>query len=65
MAWCEAEDVDYLLGLAKNERLQAEIQDPMAEAEARGSIGTATQAAQVFHESFYQTPRAGTGRARW
>ena len=32
---CEAEDVDYLLGLAKNERLKAEIQDPMAEAEAR------------------------------
>src|SRR6266481_5406572 len=25
MAWCEAEGVDYLLGLAKNERLKAEI----------------------------------------
>ena len=61
MAWCEAEDVDYLLGLAKNERLKAEIQDPMAEAEAR--YRHSGQAARVFHEFFYQT-RESWSRAR-
>ena len=61
MAWCEAEDVDYLLGLAKNERLKAEIQDPMAEAEAR--YRHSGQAARVFHEFFYQT-RESWNRAR-
>jgi hypothetical protein len=25
MAWCEGHQVDYVLGLAKNERLKAEI----------------------------------------
>ena len=31
MAWCEAQGVDYLLGLAKNERLKAEIEKEMEE----------------------------------
>src|SRR3979409_141338 len=35
MAWCEAEGVDYLLGLAKNERLKAEITQEMGEAKAQ------------------------------
>src|SRR6202795_4548619 len=35
MAWCEAEGVDYLLGLAKNERLKAEIVKEMEEAKAK------------------------------
>ena len=61
MAWCEAEDVDYLLGLAKNERLKAEIQDPMAEAEAR--YRHSGQAARVFQEFTYQT-RESWRRAR-
>ena len=29
MAWCEANRVEYLLGLAKNERLKAEIAQEM------------------------------------
>ena len=61
MAWCEAEGVDYLLGLAKNERLKAEIQDPMAEAEAR--YRHSGQAARVFQEFTYQT-RESWRRAR-
>ncbi len=32
MAWCEAESVDYVLGLAKNERLKGEIKKEMRKA---------------------------------
>src|SRR5664279_1554110 len=53
MAWCEAEGVDYLLGLAKNDRLQTEIQDAMKQAEAM--YRESGQAARVFHEFVYQT----------
>jgi hypothetical protein len=35
MAWCEAEGVDYLLGLAKNERLKAKIEKEMGQAKAQ------------------------------
>jgi len=35
MSWCEAENVDYVLGLAKNDRLKAAICSEMAEAERR------------------------------
>jgi hypothetical protein len=35
MAWCEANRVEYLLGLAKNERLTAEIAQEMGEAKAQ------------------------------
>jgi hypothetical protein len=34
MAWCEAQGVDYLFGLARNDRLTAEIAAEMAEARA-------------------------------
>jgi hypothetical protein len=61
MAWCEAEHVDYLLGLAKNERLEAEIEKAMAEAEAL--FQQSGQAARVFHEFQYQT-RTSWSRAR-
>ena len=61
MAWCEAEAVDYLLGLAKNERLKAEIQEPMKEAEAL--YRQSGRAARVFHEFMYQT-RESWGRVR-
>src|SRR6266576_259964 len=61
MAWCEAERVDYLLGLAKNERLKVEIQKQMAEAEAQ--YRQTGQAARLFHEFVYQT-RKSWSRAR-
>jgi hypothetical protein len=35
MAWCEANSVDYLLGVQKNPRLVAEIEDELARAEAK------------------------------
>jgi hypothetical protein len=53
MAWCEAEGVDYLLGLAKNERLKAAIKKEMAEAQAR--YQETERAARLFKEFVYQT----------
>jgi len=32
MSWCEANQVDYVFSLARNERLRAEIESPMQEA---------------------------------
>ena len=43
MAWCEANTVDYVFGLARNARLEARIADALAEAE-RLSSGRARQA---------------------
>ena len=34
MAWCEAKGVDFLFGLARNERLSEEIADELAQAQA-------------------------------
>jgi len=61
MAWCEAEGVDYLLGLAKNERLKAEIVKEMEEAKAQ--YQETGRAARRFQEFVYQT-RESWSRAR-
>jgi hypothetical protein len=61
MAWCEAEGVDYLLGLAKNERLKAEIEKEMGEAKAQHQ--ESGRAARLFKELLYQT-RKSWSRAR-
>jgi hypothetical protein len=53
MAWCAAEGVDYLLGLAKNERLKAEIVKEMEEAKAQ--YQETGRAARLFKEFVYQT----------
>jgi DDE family transposase len=53
MAWCEAKQVDYVLGLARNERLQAEIAAAMAMAKAAHQ--ETGQAARVFREFNYCT----------
>ena len=47
MSWCEANRVDYLFGLAKNERLVAEITAELAAAE-EDSKATG-QPARRFH----------------
>ncbi len=61
MGWCEAEGVDYLLGLAKNERLKAEIVKEMEEAKAQ--YQETGRAARRFQEFVYQT-RDSWSRAR-
>ena len=53
MSWCESHDVDYILGLAKNERLKREIASEMEQAiEIYQQTG---QAARVFKDFAYQT----------
>jgi hypothetical protein len=61
MAWCAAEGVDYLLGLAKNERLKAEIVKELEEAKAQ--YQETGRAARRFQEFVYQT-RESWSRAR-
>jgi hypothetical protein len=61
MAWCEQHQVDYVLGLAGNERLRQEWEPQMAE--ARQQCAASGQAARVFTEFSYQT-RESWSRAR-
>jgi hypothetical protein len=61
MAWCEQEGVDYVLGLAKNPRLQAEIASEQEQAAAEHA--QTGRAARVFKEFPYQT-RESWSRAR-
>jgi hypothetical protein len=61
MTWCEANQVDYVFGLARNERLQAEI---VAAMQAAKAVHQRTgQAARVFVEFDYQT-RSSWSRPR-
>jgi Transposase DDE domain group 1 len=53
LAWCEANRVEYLLGLAKNDRLKAEIAKEMEEAKAQ--YQETGRAARLFKEFVYQT----------
>jgi hypothetical protein len=53
MAWCEANRVEYLLGLARNERLKAEIAKEMREAKVQ--YQETGRAARRFKEFVYQT----------
>ena len=61
MAWCEANRVDYILGLAKNARLLAAIPEELAQAkaifEAHGEVGGPgkTAAARRFKDFTYRT----------
>ena len=61
MVWCEANRVEYLLGLAKNDRLKAEIAQEMGEAKAQ--YQETGRAARLFKEFVYQT-RESWSRAR-
>ena len=53
MRWCEEHDVDYVLGLAKNDRLTAELADELEQAKKQFDAGG--QAARVFKDFTYQT----------
>jgi hypothetical protein len=61
LAWCEATAVDYVVGLAKNERLIAMIADALTAAAAE--CAATGQAARRFAELTYQT-RESWSRAR-
>ena len=53
MSWCEGNDVDYVLGLAKNVRLKREIADELEQ--AKMMCEQTRQAARVFKDFRYQT----------
>jgi hypothetical protein len=61
MAWCEAHDVDYLFGLARNPRLAAEIEDELAEASAESA---ATGCPARRFKDFQWTTRKSWSRRR-
>jgi hypothetical protein len=53
MRWCEEHDVDYVLGLAKNERLKQAIEAELLQAEAR--FQETGEPARVFKDFSYRT----------
>lgn len=53
MAWCEGNGVEYVLGLAKNARLKAQIEREMAQAKAEHDL--TGEAARRFRDFRYQT----------
>ena len=61
MVWCEQQQVDYVLGLARNERLLHQLEPQMAEAGRQ--CAASGQATRVFTEFPYQT-RESWSRAR-
>jgi hypothetical protein len=61
MAWCEANGVDYIFGLARNTRLVAEVADELAAAKAESSI-TALPARRF--KDFVWTTRKSWSRER-
>jgi len=63
MAWCEANKVDYVFGLARNARLEARLADALDEAE-RLSLANAGQPARVFRDFDWSTKESWSRRRR-
>ncbi len=53
MTWCEGHGVDYVLGIAKNDRLKAAIESEMAQAKAL--YETTQQPGRLFKDFRYRT----------
>jgi hypothetical protein len=62
MAWCEANGVDYLFGLARNVRLEAEIAGDLAEAAVDSQASG--QAARRFKDFLWTTRDSWSRRRR-
>ena len=69
MTWCEQNDVDYLFGLAKNNRLIAEISAELAEAaEENRQSGKPARRFKDFHYKTHKSwsrQRRVVGKAEW
>jgi hypothetical protein len=69
MTWCENNQIDYVLGLAKNERLKREITEETKQAETQ--FDQTQQATRVFKDFPYKTlnswsrERRVIGKAEW
>ncbi|RRH78896.1 IS1380 family transposase, partial [Mesorhizobium tamadayense] len=62
MAWCEQNRVDYVFGLARNERLETKIAPALEEAsQASRASG---QAARVFRDFMWSTKDSWSRRRR-
>jgi hypothetical protein len=53
MRWCEQHQVDYVFGLARNSRLEAEVRGELAEAEAQARASG--KSVRLFKDFIYQT----------
>src|ERR1700704_3605667 len=62
MAWCEANGVHFLFGLAQNDRLNAEIKSELAQAEAKSR--RTGKPARYFKEFRWQTRRSWSRERR-
>lgn len=62
MGWCERNQVDYVLGLARNERLEKRIVKALKK--ARGRFAVTGQAARTFAEFYYRTRKSWSRRRR-
>src|ERR1700681_90054 len=62
MAWCEANGVHFLFGLAQNDRLNAEIKSELARAEVKSR--RTDKPARFFKEFMYRTRRSWSRRRR-
>ena len=58
LGWCEAHQVDYVVGLAKNDRLKRKIAEPMSQAEAE--FNDTGKPARVFNDFRYRTRKSWT-----
>ena len=62
MTWCEANDVEYVLGLARNARLVAEITPELEQ--AREQVGRTGRGARRFKDFRYQTLKSWSRERR-
>jgi hypothetical protein len=62
MAWCEAAGVDYLFGLAKNERLQEHLQEELQQ--AKRQYQESGCAARIFKQFYYKTRKSWSQQRR-
>jgi hypothetical protein len=62
MAWCESNRVDYVFGLARNKRLEAEIASELATAKAAAAASGAP--ARRFKDFWWTTLGSWSGRRR-
>ena len=62
MTWCETEKIDYIFGLAKNERLKAVIEDELRQAEQL--YETTKKACRVFKDFRYETRQSWNRQRR-
>ena len=70
MAWCEANKVDYVFGLARNKRLEARVSEALIDAQRQSEAGGG-KPARVFRDFLWSTKdswsrrRRVIGKAEW